>query len=534
MRINLAMNDRQGLENALTEASDPTNPNYRKWLSRADVEYYARPSSDAVRSVRNWLSSNNIDAKTMSLSGDWLKFTVPVGTANSMLKAQYNVYEHTASGKQTMRTMDYSIPEDLQEHIKAIHPTTSFYHNNEAKVISISGHSKYGSSVNKASNANASSTKAPIPTSTASFSNCNDTVTPACLQKLYGLPSSLVSPYANSSIGVSAFGGQDANNADLKSFLEVFRPDLPSNTTYINQFLDGASNSQNLSDAGAEANLDIQYTVGMANNISVTFVDIGDQVRDGDDGGFLDIINDLLAEQKPPLVLTTSYGVVGDESGLSKPLTFAMCDAFMKLTARGVSILYATGDGGVASSPGVDCDGEPFLAAWPTCPYTTLVGATANFPEKGADLSAGGFSNYFGQPLWQQKAISGYLEQIGTKLYSGLYNRTGRGYPDVSAQGEKLQIFLSGEIISIGGTSASSPIFASIVALLNDELLSKGKPPMGFLNPWIYAHPEAFNDIIGGSNPGCGTTGFPAREGWDPVTGVGSPNYQAMRKALGL
>lgn len=46
----------------------------------------------------------------------------------------------------------------------------------------------------------------------------------------------------------------------------------------------------------------------------------------------------------------------------------AMCDAFMKLTARGVTILYATGDGGVASSPGEDCDDEPFLAAWPTCP----------------------------------------------------------------------------------------------------------------------------------------------------------------------
>lgn len=46
-----------------------------------------------------------------------------------------------------------------------------------------------------------------------------------------------------------------------------------------------------------------------------------------------------------------------------------MCDAFMKLTARGVTILYATGDGGVASSPGDDsCDGKAFLAAWPTCP----------------------------------------------------------------------------------------------------------------------------------------------------------------------
>lgn len=123
---------------------------------------------------------------------------------------------------------------------------------------------------------------------------------------------------------------------------------------------------------------------------------MGDDTHDGDDGGFLDIVNDLLAETNPPLVLTTSYGVAGDESGLSRELTLyvvfsfplvpvvqgfdsfvlfyfglvhsAMCDAFMKLTARGVTILYATGDGGVASSPGEDCDDEPFLAAWPTCP----------------------------------------------------------------------------------------------------------------------------------------------------------------------
>ncbi|KIK68209.1 hypothetical protein GYMLUDRAFT_68091 [Collybiopsis luxurians FD-317 M1] len=534
MRINLAMNDRGGLENALTEASDPEHANYGKWLSRADVEYHARPNPESVRSVRNWLSSNNIDAKTMSLSGDWLKFSVPVGTANSMLNARYNVYQHTATGALSMRTMEYSIPQDLQEHIKAIHPTTSFYHNNQGKIISISGHYKGGSSVNKALDKASSTSMTPIPTSTAGFSNCNKTVTPACLQKLYGIPSSPVNPYTNSTLGVSAFGGQDANKADLKNFLQLFRPDMPSNTTFATQLLDGASNDQGISQAGTEANLDIQYTVGLANGIPTTFVDIGDKNQDGDDGGFLDIINDLLAEQNPPLVLTTSYGVVGDESGLSKPLTFAMCDAFMKLTSRGVSILYATGDGGVASSPDGNCDGKPFLAAWPTCPYTTLVGATANFPEKGADLSAGGFSNYFGQPQWQQKAVSTYLNKIGPQLYKGLYNRTGRGYPDVSAQGEKLQIFLSGEVISIGGTSASSPIFASIVALLNDELLSKGKSPLGFMNPWIYAHPEAFYDIKSGSNPGCGTKGFPVLEGWDPVTGVGSPNYQAMRKALGL
>ena len=69
------------------------------------------------------------------------------------------------------------------------------------------------------------------------------------------------------------------------------------------------------------------------------------------------------------------------------------------------------------------------------------------------------------------------------------------------------------------GTSASSPTFASIVALLNDRLIAAGRSPLGFLNPWLYSTASgAFNDVVGGSNPGCGTSGFEALEGWDPVS----------------
>jgi tripeptidyl-peptidase-1 len=51
---------------------------------------------------------------------------------------------------------------------------------------------------------------------------------------------------------------------------------------------------------------------------------------------------------------------------------------------------------------------------------------------------------------------------------------------------------------------------------------------VGFVNPVLYAHPEVFNDITQGSNPGCGTQGFSAAKGWDPVTGLGTPNYGAL------
>ena len=72
--------------------------------------------------------------------------------------------------------------------------------------------------------------------------------------------------------------------------------------------------------------------------------------------------------------------------------------------------------------------------------------------------------------------------------------------PDVSAQSNLFRIFFRGRAASIGGTSASSPAFAGIVSLLNDARLSKGLPPLGFLNPLLYnaaeEDPTTFNDIV--------------------------------------
>jgi tripeptidyl-peptidase-1 len=88
--------------------------------------------------------------------------------------------------------------------------------------------------------------------------------------------------------------------------------------------------------------------------------------------------------------------------------------------------------------------------------------------------------------------------------------------PDVSAQGDNFEFVFQGGNFLVGGTSASSPSFAGIVALLNDARIAAGKPPLGFLNPLIYSKAFAvFNDITVGNNPGCGTEGFFARVGWD-------------------
>lgn len=93
------------------------------------------------------------------------------------------------------------------------------------------------------------------------------------------------------------------------------------------------------------------------------------------------------------------------------------------------------------------------------------------------------------------------------------------------------------------GTSASSPMLAGIVALLNDERFRAGKGPLGFINPLIYEYgPAAFNDIVNGVSTGCGfQSGEPpylprmmwnCTAGWDPVTGMGTPDFEKLKEIV--
>ncbi len=77
-------------------------------------------------------------------------------------------------------------------------------------------------------------------------------------------------------------------------------------------------------------------------------------------------------------------------------------------------------------------------------------------------------------------------------------------------------------------TRASAPVFATILTRINEECIAAGKATIGFVNPTLYANAGAFHDIVTGTNPGCGTNGFSCAEGWDPVTGLGTPDYPRL------
>lgn len=167
-------------------------------------------------------------------------------------------------------------------------------------------------------------------------------------------------------------------------------------------------------------------------------------------------------------------------------------------------------------------------------------GASVTAPEEACETviySGGGFSNVFAQPSYQAAAVADYYATAKPAYTARQYNNSQqvRGYPDVAANGANYVVAVDGALSLVYGTSASAPVFGSIVTLVNEARSAAGKGPVGFINPAMYANPGAFNDIVSGTNQGCGTKGFTAVKGWDPVTGLGTPNAGKLTSVfLGL
>jgi Pro-kumamolisin, activation domain len=89
------------------------------------VEEFVKPAKVSVDAVNAFLESNGIKAATLSPAGDWLGFSVPVSKANEMFDANFAVYKHIATGQELIRTLSYSIPSSLKDHLDVVHPTIS-------------------------------------------------------------------------------------------------------------------------------------------------------------------------------------------------------------------------------------------------------------------------------------------------------------------------------------------------------------------------------------------------------------------------
>ncbi|KAF8267808.1 peptidase S8/S53 domain-containing protein [Lactarius quietus] len=504
------------LVDALYDVSTPGNPKYGAHLSKEQVAQLVAPHRDTMDLVNSWLKYNGILRTSISVShgGGWLTVAaVPVFRANEMLGTLYQIYQQSGEiGTRILCTLRYALPAVLQEHVRTVVPTTDSPSPRRHSV---------GATADMASRGQGTSSLHP------------SLVTPPDVSWLYRTVAYVPAATDKNSLGVVGCKNQYPSPADLKKFMNNYRTNAADAATYkVLQVNGGGYDPKN---PHTEPSQNIQYTRALAYPTPLTFYSVGgsivilpDSLLPGTGDDMLEWLKYVIDQPDVPKTISTSYGNL--ENGFPPDYAKALCDLFAQLGARGVSVLFPSGDDGVGKGACQARDGSgkvQFIPEFPaSCPYVTSEGGTMGGTTGNRREAAS--RTIFRAPSYQNEVVSKFLEQFGSQ-YADMYNAEGRGIPDISAQALKI-VFID--------TSPSTPISASIISLLNDYLISTNRAPLGFLNPLLYCNlRQALNDITSGANPGCGTPGFSATRGWDPVTGLGTPdflNLQALRDLMDI
>ncbi|KAM3552720.1 hypothetical protein ARSEF4850_007251 [Beauveria asiatica] len=516
LHIRLKEENIDRLQKRTLEISDPDHADYGKHLTKGEVDTLTAPTKDTVDSVTGWLSSHGIDAG--QVNSGFLTISVSVDEAKKLLDADYGVYTHTATGRETVRATSYSLPKSVHGAIDMVQPTTLFSDLGLTKnmipfqeVPASSNEARTGDVCAK----EGSSTK--------------------CLRQNYNVDGYNASA-GKTTFGITGFLGEVPDPTSLSNYLKKYDSDIPSNTSFTVVPINYGPTKPG---GVGEADLDVQISVALVHPIRTVFYSTGGSPPTTGPGGeqnepYLDWLLYTLALDHPSQTYSISYG--DDEPTVPDDYANAVCAQFSKLAARGVSVLTASGDSGAGGSSACQDGKVTYKPSFPaSCPWVTTVGGTTGYGsnEQGFADGGGGFSNHFSTPGYQADAVKAYVSTLDSSTKAA-FNASGRAYPDIAALYTNFPVFSGSREGRSGGTSASTPTTASIIALLNDFLVSEGKPPLGFLNPWLYKKgKDGLRDITKGQNNVCYTQkAFPAAKGWDASTGLGVPDFAKLKSLL--
>lgn len=347
--------------------------------------------------------------------------------------------------------------------------------------------------------------------------------TPPQLAKLYDFPTGLDG--SGQCIAIIELGG-GFRRADLKAYFAQLNIPLPAVSSIA---VDGARNrpAGDPNSADGEVMLDIEVAAAIAPNAKIAVY-----FAPNTDRGFLDAITTAVHDKRrKPAVISISWG--GPEASWTQQAMQTFDQAFQDAAALGVTICCASGDNGSADMS-QNWDGKAhvdFPASSPrvlACGGTHLDSSATNItnevvwndlPNGGA--GGGGVSDVFPLPGWQAQAHVPPSANPGAQV--------GRGVPDVSGDASPRSgyvVRVDGKQAVFGGTSAVAPLWAGLIALMNQHL----GHPVGYLNPLIYGlspTTNAFHDITTGNNGA-----YNAGSGWDACTGLGSPDGAKLLSVL--
>jgi len=354
-------------------------------------------------------------------------------------------------------------------------------------------------------------------------------MTPVEVAKLYNFPANLDG--SGQCIAILEFGG-GYRPTDLKTYfkgLGIKKPKVSAVSVL------GGHNDPNgpARDANGEVMLDIEVAGAVASGAKIVVY-----FAPNTDDGFIGALNAAIHDNvRKPSVISISWG--GAEGGSTPQSLQDYNSACADAAVMGISITCAAGDHGAADEeqpPNTRVNAD-FPASSPNvlaCGGTRLVGqggaiqSEVVWNDRDGWATGGGVSEVFAVPTYQQ--TSGVPKSLNTG------GKKGRGIPDVSGNADSQTGYITrvdGQNTVIGGTSAVAPLWAGLIALLNQGL----KKPVGFLNPHLYALTPAsgaLRDIVAGDNTVPPAPGYSAGSGWDACAGLGTPDGTKLLSALAV
>jgi kumamolisin len=335
---------------------------------------------------------------------------------------------------------------------------------------------------------------------------------PVAVAQAYAFPSDKAAA-AGQTIGIIELGG-GYRPADLKTYFKTLGLTNPKIKTVSVDH--GKNRPTTANSADGEVMLDIEVAAAVAQGAKIVVY-----FTPNTDKGFMDAISTAIHDKtNNPSVISISWG--GPESSWTAAAMTSMDQIAAEAALLGVTITVAAGDNG--SSDGVT-DGQNHVDFPASSPHVLACGGT-NLQATGATIhsetvwndglqggaTGGGISTQFARPAWQSAVV--------TQQFRGVPDVAGDADPDSG-----YNVRVDGQDMVVGGTSAVAPLWAGLIAVLNEKLGRR----LGFINPQLYAMNQSagFHDITTGNNGA-----FSARPGWDACTGLGSPDGAGLLHAL--
>ncbi|KNZ54024.1 uncharacterized protein VP01_306g1 [Puccinia sorghi] len=459
----------------------PHHPTFRPHLNDEEFAELIQPDDESIQAVVAWLTNHGFQSHHMKWipHKDWISLEkIPLRKVEYMLNTTYSIYQDQ-DGEQIVRTEEYSLPELLHPHIELIQPNRLYFPVWDFAQATITSEQDIGS------------LRSDQHEITGSH--------PRYLSRSHSYYKVQV-PDRNI-IATTGYLGESSNSEDAQLFLKTQRSDQVGKS-FDSVLVNGGSNPKEFNQEQIDRQLgltlptrNIFYSVG---GNPPFIADLGTPKNDNE--SFLEWLQYLHRQpiEKLPKVISSSceefFSISINETRSQKikiKNRMEMKNSLKLKSSHRPSF-------GKLKNHKMRIREIDFISSLIPCAHILQCNSSCQLLSQSQMAAEGGAS---------LPAISWTKQD--------LYNRTGRGYPDVSGQGSSLCTDFR------------------IIALLNDYSISLDGPSLGYLNPWLYATGyKGLKDITLESASGCNTSGFRATEGWDPVTGLGTPDFKQLQDLI--